>query len=81
MISRIRIPWWAVRITWSAAWVGISLIFFARDIRIGAGNLTIAFQAVIFLFWAWLMYCDIHHWNRPGKQRYLPPVKRRNSDE
>jgi hypothetical protein len=76
-----RIPWWAVRIFWSSAWVGVSLILLARDIRVGADNMTIAVQAIIFLLWGWFAFCDIHRWNRPGKQRYFPSVNRRNKDE
>jgi hypothetical protein len=76
-----RIPRWAVRIMWSAFWVGFSLIFLARDIRTGQSVITIAFQVVIFVLWSWFMFCDIHRWNRKGKVRYLPSVKRRNTDE
>jgi hypothetical protein len=75
-----RIPWWAVRIIWSAGWVGFSLIYLLRDIHTSAGVAVTAFQAIIFLFWSWLAYCDIHRWNRKGTDRYLS-VKRRNRDE
>lgn len=76
-----RIPWWAVRIAWSAGWTGFAFIYLLRDIHTHAGTGMIVFQAVILSLWTWIAYCDVHHWNRKGTNRYSLPVKRRNKGD